>query len=172
MKGYIPVEIPTKRYIKAYLCANLGEKPIMTSDHKIGNKFYDLLHNKRNERKSEFSNKRYNAKVRLFVNYHTFTHRGANLHETNIKNFNLFVEKEVKEKFYDLMDFYIEVLPSFEANLPLVRKKLGIILDDDWSDDSMKKDYYRHRLEKGLPLLYNKTSARTVPSGNISDIAF
>lgn len=171
MKGYIPIEIPTKRYIKAFLCSKFGEKPLMSPDSKIGNKFYDLLSNKRNERKSEFANKRYNARIRLFVSYHTFTHRGANLHETNIKNFNLFVEKEVKDQFYFLMDTYIEMLPSFEGNLPQVRQRLGIDLED-WSDDSMKKDYYRYRLEQGKSLLYDKTSARIVPSIRFLDAAF
>ena len=93
MKGYIPVEIPTKRYIKAFLCAKYGEKPLMTTDSKIGNKLYDLLCHKTNERKKEFANKRYNSTVRPLVSYHTFKQRGANLHETNIKSFNLFVEK-------------------------------------------------------------------------------
>ena len=171
MKGFIPVEIPTKRYIRAYLIAHYGDKPVMSTDSKIGNKFHDLLINKRNERRSEFSNKRYNARIRLYVNMHTFHHRGANLHETNIKNFNLFVEKEIKEKFYFLMDTYIDLLPSFESNLPQVRRRLGIDFDA-WDTDSMRKDYYRYRLGANLPLLYDKITARTVPSGAIADAAF
>lgn len=144
----------------------------MSTDHKFGNKLYDLLENKRNERKTEFASKRYNSRLRMFVNYHTFKQRGTNLHETNIKNFNLFVEKEIKERFYELMDFYIDILPSFEANLPLVRKKLGIECDDDWSADSMKKDYYRYRLRTGKPMLYSNTSTRTVPSQKTINLAF
>lgn len=172
MKGYIPVEIPTKRYIKAYLCANFGDKPLMNTETTVGSKLYDLLSNKRNEDRTRFSNQRYNARVRLLVSFHTFRQRGANLHETNIKNFNIFVEKKLKESFYLLMDMYIEILPSFEANLPAVRKQLGILDDEDWSADSMKKDYYRYRLRTGKPLLYEKNSTVTVPSMRWDDLAF
>lgn len=169
---YIPVEIPTKRYIKAYLTAHFGEKPLMNTDSIVGSKLYDLLQSKRNERKSEFASKRYNATVRLLVSFHTFHHRGANLNETNIKNFNLFVENLIKEQFRMYMDFYIDILPSFEANLPAVRQKLGIIHDDDWMDDSIKKDYYRYRISIGKPLLYKKNVARTVPSERVENLAF
>ena len=163
MKGYIPIEIPTKAYIRAYVLAQLGEQPVMNTEHQIGSKLYDVLNHECNERKSEFANKRYNARLRVYVNYHTFRHRGAFLNETNIKNFNLFIEQEVKNKFRFMMDLYIELHPSFEANLPKVRAKLGIEMED-WDTDSMKKDYYRYRLRSGKKLLYDKSIARTVPS--------
>lgn len=171
MRGFIPIEIPTKRYIKAYMQAQLGERPLMTTETHIGNKLFDLLRNKRNERRTEFANKRYNARMRIYVSYHTFKQRGANLHETNIKNFNLFIEREIKEKFYFLMDTYIDMLPSFEANLPQVRKKLGICVED-WDCDSMRKDYYRYRLANGKALLYDKNATRTVPSFSYADASF
>lgn len=173
MKGYIPIEIPTKRYIKAYLMARYGDKPIMSSDSMIGNKLYDLLQNKRNEDRKRFANKRYNAKIRIYVFYHVFNHRGANLHETNLKRFNLFVEQIIKEQFYFLMDTYIDMLPSFESNLPEVRRRLGITVHD-WDSDSMRKDYYRYRLRTARPLLYEKSdiSAVTVPSVSNADAAF
>ncbi len=98
----------------------------------------------------------------MYVNYHTFRQRGAYLHETNIKNFNTYIEREIKERFRFYMDFYIEILPSFESNLPTVRKKIGIDIED-WSDDSIRKDYYRYRLAAKKPLLYLKTYTRTVP---------
>lgn len=164
MKGYIPVEIPTKRYIKAYLCSQLGNRPLMVTTHPIGSKLYDVLTHTTNERKKEYSNIRYNSTVRVFVSYHTFKQRGAYLNETNIKNWNLYVERELKSRFYFLMDFYISLLPNFEANLPEIRRRLGVDLED-WSDDSMRKDYYRYRLASGKPLLYTKNITRTVPSG-------
>ena len=171
MTGYIPVEIPTKRYIKAYVMHMLGEKPYMNNRHHIGNKLYDVLNHQTNERKNEFSNKRYNERLKVYVSYHTWRQRGAYLNETNIKNFNLYIEKELKDKFYLYMDFYISILPNFTANLPEVRRRLGIDIFH-WEEDSMRKDYYRYRKEAGLPPLYSKNSTRTVPSVNFTHFSF
>lgn len=167
MKGYISIEIPTKKYIKAYLLSELGEKPVMNTENPIGSKLYDILSHITNERRTEFSNVRYDARVKIYVSHHTFYHRGANLNETNIKNFNLFIENEIKSRYRMYMDFYITMLPSFEANLPQVRKHIGIDLED-WSDDSIKKDYYRYRLRTGKELFYK---SNIMPSQHI-DHAF
>ncbi len=70
-----------------------------------------------------------------------------------------------------MMDTFIEMLPSFESNLPEVRRRLGITTND-WDSDSMRKDYYRYRLASSLPLLYDKINARTVPSVQFADAAF
>jgi hypothetical protein len=171
MKGYIPVEIPTKRYIRAYIISQLGDKPFMNTDNPIGCKLHDLLQHQLNERKLEFSNKRYDAKVRIYISAHTFRHRGANLNETNIKNFNNFIEAEIKSRFRFLMDLFIDILPNFEAHLPAVRKHLGID-DDHWSDDSMRKDYYRYRKNEGKSLLYTKKYPPSVTSDKNAGAAF
>lgn len=171
MKGYISIEIPTKRYIRAYLIKELGEQPVISTDHRIGNKLYDLLNHNTNERRTEFSNQRYNARMKLYVNYHIFFQRGATLNETNIKNFNLFVEDEIKSRYRMYMDFYISMFPSFERNLPQVRKHIGIDLED-WPCDSIKKDYYRYRLKTGKDLLYNSNEERVILSPSSYDPAF
>lgn len=169
MKGYFPIEIPTKKYIKAYIHAQLGEQPIINTEHRIGNKLYDVLTRHSNERKSEFPV--YNARVKVFVNHHTFYHRGANLNETNIKNFNLFIEDEIKASYRMLMDFYIDLLPSFEANLPAVRKRIGIDLEA-WDTDSIKKDYYRYRKRNGKALLYKNNYDRVITVKKFLDPGF
>jgi hypothetical protein len=169
MNGYMAVDIPTKKYIKAYLMARFNGKVIMAPDNKFGSKLYDLLEHKTNEDRTRFSNARYNDKLRIFISMHTFRKRGFNLNETNIKNFNSFVEDDLKDKFYFLLDTYIEILPVYSAHVDEVRKKLGIDIEH-WSDDSMKKDYYRYRKSMKLPLLYEKKSqyekifSATVPS--------
>lgn len=143
MKGYIPIEIPTKSYIRAYIISKLGEKPLMNTETNIGCKLYDLLHHTTNEQRTKFSS-RYNSKIRIYISYSLFYHRGGVMNETNIKHFNLFLEEEIKSRFRFIMDFYIDVHPGFEHNLPAVRRWLGIDIEA-WSDDSMKKDYYRYR---------------------------
>ena len=161
--GYVPVNIPTKKYIAAYVHHKLGSKPILKMNSTIGAKLYDILQHQTNERKTEFST-RYNALLRIYIPRHTYMTRGSFLNKTNVKNFNNFIEAELKDRYRQLMNDLIEILPSFEANLPQVRKKIGIDIEA-WSDDSIKKDYYRYRLNTGLPPLYNKNIvSRSVPS--------
>lgn len=164
----MPIEIPTKRYIKAYLRSQLGEKPVMNTTTAIGSKFYDLLQHETNEDKNRFAE--YNTHMKIYVSYHIFYHRGAFLNETNIKGFNSFVEAEIKRRFRDQMDFYLSIFPNFMANLPAVRKHLGIDVGS-WDDDSMKKDYYRYRKRNGKPLLY-KNSEPISAFGRHLDPAF
>jgi hypothetical protein len=97
----------------------------------------------------------YTCKLRIYIPINTFKKRGCNLNETNLKNFNRYIEKEIKWRFHTVMDDLLELLPSFEHNLPECRRKLKIDIES-WSDDSMKKDYYRKRLKNKEALLYNK----------------
>lgn len=159
MKGYYSIEIPTKKYIKAYIHHHLGDKPVFNTEHKFGNKLYDLVSH-RNDRRNEFASIRYNARMKVYVNHRTFFHRGVHLNETNIKNFNLFLEEEIKSSYRMLMDFLIDIVPSFEANLPEVRRRIGIDLEA-WDSESIKKDYYRYRKRTGKPLLYKTGEQNT-----------
>lgn len=170
VKGHIPIEIPTKAYIKAYVHAQLGAKPQMNSRHNIGAKFYDLLKHETNEDRQRFSNIRYNAHLKLFVSFHAFHHRGAFLNETNIKNFNIYIEEEIKARFRFEMNFYMRIHPNFTANLPAVRRSIGIDVNA-WDDDSMKKDYYRYRKKHGMPIL-NKNNESRLTFGRHLDPAF
>lgn len=157
--------------MKAYVIAQLGERPVISTDHHIGSKLYDILNHSTNERRTEFATVRYNARIKFYVNFHTFYHRGANLNETNIKNFNLYLEAELKNRYRMYMDFYIDILPSFEGNLPQVRRHIGIDLES-WQDDSIKKDYYRYRKKMGKSLLYKTNSDRVILSKKNMDPAF
>lgn len=162
MQGFIPVDIPTKPYIKAYVISKLGATPCMGTDtDTIGNKLFDLLHHSTNERAYRFTNSMYTATLRIYIPVNTFKRRGDNLNETNLKNFNLFIEREIKYRFHQLMDDLQEHLPSFENNLPEVRRKLGIDIEE-WSDDSMRKDYYRKNLRTKSKVNYKKTFAPSV----------
>ncbi len=144
---------------------------MMAQTHWIGNKLYDLLQHQTNERKEEYSNSRYKTILRIYINKHVFKTRGANLNETNLKNFNIYLEKKIKDRFREMMDDKIEVLPNFMSNLPYVRKKLGIDVEA-WDDDSMKKDYYRYRKATGKKTLYKKNFSRHVPSGKFTSTGF
>ena len=119
MKGFVSVIIPTKSYIKAYVINQLGDWPKMTTRHEIGNKLYDLLAHKTNERKTEFSNKRYNATIKLFISIHTYRQRGCCLNETNIKNFNLFLEKKIMG--------YLVFLKNIIFMFSLIKKSINMI---------------------------------------------
>lgn len=171
MKGYISIEIPTKSYIKAYLLHRFQGKVLLNQENVYGNKLYDLLQHPINEEGKRFSTVRYNDRMRVYISRHVFMHRGCHLNETNIKNFNNFVEDDIKDKYRFLMDIFVDINPTFQQHLESVRRHLGIDIDA-WSDDSMKKDYYRYRKSMGKPMLYAKKRAATVPSETPHGIAF
>ena len=157
MTGFVPVDIPTKKYIKAYVLSKLGKQPVMNTETNIGSKLYDLLQHQTNERKNQFCSSHYTELLRIYIPVRTFRRRGSFLNESNTKNFNIFLERELKNNFYEQMNMLILFFPSFENNLPEVRKRLGIDIEA-WSDDSMKKDYYRYRKRMGVRLFYSKQS--------------
>ena len=145
MKGYIKIEIPVKKYIKAYLIKELGKEPkISKSGHHVEQKLYDLLEHHQNHQRNLIPCN-YSDSIRFFIALETFKRRGHHLNHSNIRQFNRYVEKIIKSRFYELMTDGMEILPNFLANLPEVRRKLGIDIEA-WSDDSMKKDYYRYRI--------------------------
>jgi hypothetical protein len=143
----------------------LGELPIMTTGRRgdtIGKKLYDLLEHEKSEYTYRFNKDYYEAVLKIRIPMRTFKRRGHCLNATNITNFNLHIENEIKGKYYFIMDELMEHLPNIEANLPQVRRKLGIDIEA-WSDDSMKKDYYRYRVDTGKLLLrIKKNSAAPV----------
>ncbi len=171
MKGYIPVDIPTKPYIKAYIHHKLGKMPLMRSDNLIGSKLHDLLEHELNPDRKRFLSKLYTTTVRVYLPMRLFKMRGCNLNESNIKRFNSYLETKIKTRFYEVMDDCIEILPNIEANLPQARRKLGIDIEA-WSDDSMRKDYQRYRKRTKKPLLYNKKNYASVPSDKFANLAF
>ena len=158
MKGYIAIDVPVKSYIKAFIIFEMGEAiKLSPGQHVISNKIYDLLEHSQNHHRT-IAHCKYSDVIRIFISFETFRRRGHHLNHSNIRSFNRFVEKLIKFRFNTLMDDLIEILPSFENNLPEVRRRMGIDLES-WSDDSMKKDYYRYRIRKNKPLLYKGYSA-------------
>lgn len=148
MKGFISIDLPTKPYIKAYVHHKLGPHPKMIQNKdSISAKIYDLLQHKTDENASEGISNLNTVKLRLYIPVGIFRQRGGNLNVTNVRNLNQFIEQEIKDKFYFAMDRDMEVYPNFIQNLPAIRRLLGIDIEA-WSDDSMKKDYYRYRLRK------------------------
>lgn len=156
MRGYVSVDIPTKKYIRAYIVAQLGTPPVMNTEHVIGAKLFDLLEHPTNEDRKQFAQAQYNDVIRVKITHHAFVQRGCNLNETNVKNFNLFVKHLIKDKMRFLLDFYIEQTGSFTTALELIREKHLLISEDDWETETIKKDYWRYRKRSGSPLLYRK----------------
>lgn len=152
MKGFITLDIPTKPYIKAYVLHKMGPAPKMVQSNSfISKKLYDLLQHETNRHGAVKISSMYTEKLRVYIPTDTYHRRGGNLNATNLKNFNGFLEDIIKHRFYELMDESMCIFDSFTQNLPDIRSKLGIDLEA-WSDDSMKKDYYRYRksLQKSL----------------------
>lgn len=153
MRGYICIEIPVKPYIKAYITKELGDIVKLQRDNSfICDKLYDLLEHTVNHQRT-IARCEYKEKVKVFVPLETFKRRGQHLNNCNVRSFNRFLEKLIKKRFYEIMDDLVDILPSFQNNLPEARRRLGIDLEA-WSDDSMQKDYYRYRKEAGKQMLY------------------
>ena len=155
MKGYISIEIPVKPYSKAYILKQVNDTLVIRrGGHSIENKLFDLLEHKTNkENCSKYNLGDYKERIKAYISMRDFRDRGEALNESNLRNFNAYIEKKLKERMYELMDDAVEIFPSFEKNLPAIRRKLGIGIEA-WSDDSIKKDYYRYRKKNNLPLLY------------------
>lgn len=154
MQKLIPIEFRTKKYIKGYLISKYGSKIIMSKKDLIGSKLYDLLQHRDTIDRDE-DNSLLNCSIKIYISYHSFKHRGGYLNSKNLKIFNIYISRLIKEDFYFQIDFYLKIHLNFINALKETRLKLGID-EEDWSDDSMKKDYYRYRKKNNLPLLYSK----------------
>jgi len=154
LRGYISVDIPVKRYTKAYIKNKLGEaiKLDRSQRHPVTEKLYDILEREATDPDRKRINLDYPVQVTFYLTISQFSRRGATLNHTNVKSFNAFCESLIKQRFYEVMDECWEVVPGFEKHLPYVRKVIGID-EESWSLDSMKKDYYRYRLLKGKEIL-------------------
>lgn len=160
-------EMPTRTDINNFLKSIYSKEEISVNAQTLSAIINKLMVHKSNERKKEFST-RYDTNLKVYIPQHVFNHRGDALNETAVKDLNVFIEKQIKKEFRFLMDQWIEILPNFMTHLPQLRRKLGIDIEA-WDDDSMRKDYYRYRKAKGLPPLYDKISARSVPSKRKAD---
>jgi hypothetical protein len=149
--GLIPVDLPTKHYLKAYIQSKLGEKPVMTSTHHIGSKLIDLLSRSENYRATRYQSAAYPVKMRVYITKDAFHNKGGFLNETNIISFNNYVQSYFKEYTRDLLDIYLELTQSIEVSIELMRDRVG--LDENvFPYDLVKKDYYRYRKKKGILL--------------------
>lgn len=153
MKGYVPVNIPVKRYVKAYIEHNLAMPVKMDRKcrHSIVEKLYDYME-KDAEPPSDTTLAEYPCTITVHITFDQFNRRGATVNNINIKNFNSFCETFVKENFRILMIDAWKVIPGFDCHLPALREALGITIED-WPDDSIKKDFYRYRKRMGLTIL-------------------
>ncbi len=149
-KKFVTIEIPTKPYCKQYIENKIGTNPIFINNREsdtVSKKFYDLLLITVNENKNRFVSDFYTAKLRIRIPLNVYKKYSKQINETNIKNFNLFVQAEIKDRFYFVMDVFQESLPCVHNNLPAARRHLGITADT-WKDNSMLKDYYRYKKMK------------------------
>lgn len=149
--GLIPVDIPTKHYLKAYIQSKLGQKPVMTSTHHIGSKLIDLLNRHENYRRTRYVESAYPVKMRVYITRDAYKNKGGFLNETNIICFNNYIQSYFKEYMRDMLDIYLELTQSLEASIELMREMVGIE-EDMFPYELVKKDYYRYRKKKGILL--------------------
>jgi len=165
--GLIPVDLPTKPYLKAYIQTKLGDKPVMTSTSHIGSKLIDLLQRHENNNRTDYRFTAYPVKMRVYITKHAYNARGGFLNETNIIAFNNYVQCYFKDYIRDMLDVYLEVTNNLEASIELMRDRIGIS-ERDFPYELVKKDYYRYRKTKGI--LLPRGGFKKLPSTQIAHI--
>jgi hypothetical protein len=154
MQGYIGIDLPTKRYIAAYIKCCLGEQPVISKQHVIGKQLLTMLQRTQNTDKCKYTNKHYNTTLRIHLDIWSFRTYGHNLHETNVKNFNLFVEDLMKEKLYLLLTMYLKLGHKLGESVDLARQDMGLTMED-WPDDGVLRAYHRWRQRNNMMMLGN-----------------
>lgn len=157
----IPVDLPTKPYLKAYIHKVMGDKPVMNAHHHIGSKLIDLLQRHENERRTRYSSTAYPCKIRVYLPLFVYSHRGGFINETNIIAWNSYLQSYFKDYMHQMLDVYLELTQSVDASIELMRSRVG--LDEKiFPYDMIKKSYYRYRRDQG----------NILPKGGLKKLAY
>lgn len=162
MNGFIPVEIPTKPYIRQHLINRMGTTLKVKSDSLIGHFLLHLMQRSVDDEATDFAAIGYTTTMKLYIPGSVFKNWGANLSKTNIKHFNLFVQNLVKEEMRFYLNFYIENNHGLDESIEMVQAKMELP-DDVMSYDAIKKDFYRWRQRMGKPMLKGKNAVKKCP---------
>ena len=162
MKGYISVDVPTKRYIKAWLIKNFGDRPAMTSSNLVGSMLHAFLNRHQDQRATMFATSIYESSVKLLIPYHVFKNHGHNLNKTNITDFNNFLQHLIKSDMRFYLDFYVEHGYKLKDAIDMVQVKLGLG-EDDLPAETIQKDYFRYRQKKNMSMLKGKKVSAKCP---------
>jgi hypothetical protein len=141
----LEIEIPTKLYIKKYLNVKHGEPAILTRKDLVGAYLYELLEDPRKDRDQEAGN--FNQIITVSLPDRVLLRKGFYLTPTQICNFNSWMTRFIKLEMRNHIDLMLRQNPKLEIRQAIYDYQTTYELHDDFFPfDTIKKDYYRHRI--------------------------
>jgi len=139
----LTASIPVKPYVRKHLENKFGNPVMLRQDSAIGKYFYQLLEDPSRGRDRQYSE--YTDLVTIRIPEKVFLHRGCMLTDTNITNFNSFVEDQLKQHLRLMIDILLEFNEvEIKEAILIVYHKFN--LDETVLPyETIKKDYYRYR---------------------------
>lgn len=165
--GTVPVDLKTKKHVKAFLLNNFGEKPFIESTHIFHNFLLLCLSHSLTYRINEVPE--YPEEMKIYITKKDYELYGCWMNPRQMQLFNSHVDFYMKSVMTVFVDVYLEFYPHrvLKDGIYHALAKMKIT-EDDWEFDAVKKYYYRYRTRNGGKLLYNKTS-NSIPFLSLSE---
>lgn len=152
----VPVQLYTKKHIKAYLLNNFGPKPCIDSTHIFHN-YLLLCFSHTLQLNIEQFLKGHTEEMAIYITRSDYKNYGSWLNARQMHFFNRHVDQYMKDILFAKIDTFLEM-----DKKPVLKEAIyyGInnlkVTDDDWEYETIVKSYYRYRTRNNLPLLYVK----------------
>lgn len=142
LSGY-SIQLRTKSYIKHFLTFYYGDPVDLSADKEL----YQNLRRRLSKKSLRFekrgvSDRMYSSVVEIMISEDDFYRFGWELSNTDIIAFNHDIEATVKFYMRNIISIYETIMTQKEAIL-LFQERFGFI-EDIWSYESIKKDYFRN----------------------------
>lgn len=159
--GTVPVDLKTKKHVKAYLLNNFGERPFIESTHIFHNFMILCLSHQLTYRNDEVPE--YPELMKIYITKKDYELYGCWMNPRQMQLFNGHVDFYMKSIMCVFIDVYLEYYPGSQLNKGIQHALQKMkITDEDWDTESITKYYYRYRNRTGGTLLYRKNK-KTFP---------
>lgn len=145
------VKIRVKPYVKAYLKNNCGDPCDLDHMPSIKEEFLMLFRNP-SHRMDNCSINKLNSELNIIISEDNFFRSGWELTQTNMIRFNSIIEKRVKF----IMRQFVGVNSSLGIPVSECIRQFQEVFgftEDEWSFDSIKKDYQRNGMDNRINLI-------------------
>lgn len=142
------VEIPAKPHVKLYLEKHIffrsfDDKPlVITTSSTVGSYLLKLLRSKAKKNFPLRYNQSRTVRVHLNDNYNVIVK--PYLSPAAAKQFNLFIERKIKEECYVFLDAIQLCGKDINEGIKMFQEKYNI-KDEEFSFDRLKQAYFRYR---------------------------
>jgi hypothetical protein len=167
--GHFTIEVPCKRYVKAYIENNCGNPANLLLWPELLREFRRCLKNKPWRREGDKVAK-YTESVTVIILHDDFYRLGWEMNTENILNFNRFVEIRIKI----MMRQYVALnhalgIPMSEC-IRIFQDEFGFP-EHVWSFEAIKKDFTRNgKLVSFKPIKDLKIEIRKIFLANLSEL--